>query len=311
MLSTRADNRDHGISFMDHAYTRHFMKSLLTLRQNRQYTDVTLKTGDVELPCHKVILSAASPYFNAMFNSGLEEASNDVIELRSTDGGTLQSIIDYIYSAEIEINTDNVQDLVQTCDQFQFEGLKHACEKFMFQQVEPSNCIGLYKFAKLYTLKVLQKGARHAMLTQFKDVVTSVEFRQLADTELIEYISDNDLEVPFEDAVFEAVVLWVNHDLENRKLGFQNVMAHVRLPFCTPTYLCHVVREEPLMEGEVCQGRLEEARMYLMLPDHKHEMSSPRTLPRNSFNLSRRLVVIGGLTKEDKENRWIINITSS
>ena len=53
-----------------------------------------------------------------------------------------------------------------------------------------------------------------------------------------------------------------------------------------------------------CQLYLEEARMYHMLPDHRHEICSTRTAPRKCFPIQRCLVVVGGLTKEDRQNRY-------
>ena len=59
------------------------------------------------------IFVSASEYFNGMFSSGLEEASSKVIEIKGTDAETLSTLIQYIYSAEIQITTENVQNLVQ------------------------------------------------------------------------------------------------------------------------------------------------------------------------------------------------------
>ena len=38
-------------------------------------TDVTLVAGDVSVPCHRLLLSANSDYFAAMFTGGMVEAS--------------------------------------------------------------------------------------------------------------------------------------------------------------------------------------------------------------------------------------------
>lgn len=58
------------------------------------------------------------------------------------------------------------------------------------------------------------------------------------------------------------------------------------------------------MENKDCQGYLEEARMFHMLPDHRQEICSPRTLSRDCFTVFNSLVIVGGLTKEDRENRY-------
>ena len=302
------DNNDI-YKFKDAEFCHQFLASLSSLRKNSVYTDVSLKVEETLIPCHRAVLAAASQYFHTMFTSGLEESSSDVIEIKSTNAATLRIIIDYIYSSEIDITTENVQNLVQVCDQFQFEGLKAACEWFMIRQVDPSNCIGMYKFAKLYSLTQLEKEARKKMLLSFKDVVDGTEFKELTEQDMVEYVTDDDLEVPSEDAVFHSVVRWTKIYEGERKESFERIMQHVRLPYCTGAYLCHVVSKEPLMRSQTCEALLDEARTFHMLPDNRHALVSQRIQPRASFHDCNKLVIVGGLTKHDKENRycWYLN----
>ena len=310
----KSESAEASRHFVNDSFCPQFLCSLTTLRRNDHYTDVTLKADDVTLSCHRVVLSAASPYFHAMFTSGLEESSSSVVYIKSTDGATLQSIIDYLYSAEISITTENVQNLVSVCDEFQFQELKAACEDFMIEQIEAANCIGLYKFAKFLELELLKSKARCVMMTQFKSVVSVEEFEELTDEELIEYISDSALCVPNEDAVFEAVIHWMNSSPLDRLPSFERVAAHVRLPYCSRAYLCHVVKNYELMtlSSPVCRKYLEEALEWHLLSGRRHEISSQRTVARNSFSTNRCLVLVGGLIKDDKENRycWYFNSTS-
>ena len=302
------------IDFFDEVYNKSFLSKLLSLRNQGLYTDVVVKAGPREIACHKVVLSAASPFFNAMFNSGLEESTSGVVQLRNTGPDTLETIMNYMYTSQVKVTVENVQNLVQVCDQFEFDGLKKACEKFMLKQVHPSNCIGLYKFSQLYSMSLLQDGARHTMLGMFKEVVNSREFMELPEEGLIEYLSDNNLGVPNEDPVFEAMVKWVVHKPEERGDTFERILQHCRLPFASSVFLCHVVSKEPMVkQSEKCMGILDEARTYHMLPECRNELASSRTVPRKGFLVQQRLVAVGGLTKGDKENRycWYLRENSS
>ncbi len=90
------------------------------------------------------------------------------------------------------------------------------------------------------------------MLDKFNDIVTNNAFRELSETELKEYIGDKNLNVANEDPVFDAVVSWVKHDMENRKDKFENLLEHVTLSHCSLTFLRDVVMQEPLMERGKC-----------------------------------------------------------
>ncbi len=58
------------VDFVDTDYCKLFLKRMFHLREQGDYTDVVLKTDELEVACHKVVLSAASDYFQAMFSSG-------------------------------------------------------------------------------------------------------------------------------------------------------------------------------------------------------------------------------------------------
>ena len=90
------------------------------------------------------------------------------------------------------------------------------------------------------------------MLDKFNDIVTNNAFRELSETELKEYIGDKNLNVANEDPVFDAVVSWVKHDMENRKDKFENLLECVTLSHCSLTFLRDVVMQEPLMERGKC-----------------------------------------------------------
>lgn len=63
-----------------------------------------------EVPAHKMVLSACSPYFYAMFSSfDFEEARKDKVTVNGIEYEALQLLIDYVYTSYIEVNEDNVQ----------------------------------------------------------------------------------------------------------------------------------------------------------------------------------------------------------
>lgn len=70
--------------------------------------DVRLVADNVEVPSHKMVLAACSPYFHAMFTS-FEESKQERIVLQGVDSQALQLLIDYVYSSEVHVTEDNVQ----------------------------------------------------------------------------------------------------------------------------------------------------------------------------------------------------------
>lgn len=70
--------------------------------------DVTLVANTVEIPAHKMVLAACSPYFYAMFTS-FEESKQDRITLQGVDHQALTLLIEYVYTSEVQVTEENVQ----------------------------------------------------------------------------------------------------------------------------------------------------------------------------------------------------------
>ena len=48
-------------------------------------TDVTLVAGETSITCHRLLLSASSDYFAAMFTGGMIEQNMDRVEIQGVD----------------------------------------------------------------------------------------------------------------------------------------------------------------------------------------------------------------------------------
>ena len=82
---------------------------LNVLRRQNLLCDIVLVADGLEIPCHRAVLAACSPYFYAMFTSDLAEARADRIVLQEIDGKALSLLIDFVYSGEVQVTEENVQ----------------------------------------------------------------------------------------------------------------------------------------------------------------------------------------------------------
>ena len=60
--------------------------------------DVTIRAGDVSIPCHRLILAANSDYFAAMFTGGMAEQHMETVEIQGVEAGALGMLVDYCYT---------------------------------------------------------------------------------------------------------------------------------------------------------------------------------------------------------------------
>ncbi|XP_074636237.1 kelch-like protein 12 [Acropora palmata] len=271
----------------------HILKSINKLRKERKLCDVTLKVEGKEFCAHRVVLSASSDYFSAMFTGDLEESHQPVVELQGLDPDTMQFLLDFVYTESIQVSVENVQALLPAACLLQLEGVQKACCRFLEQQLDPSNCLGIRLFAETHCCEDLRCAAEKYILKHFVSLVESEEFLALSSDAVESLIKCDNLTVPSEEAVFEAVISWIKQDEASRRDFLPKMLRYVRLPLLTPRYLTDTVDNEKLIKQSLdCRDLVDEAKKYHLRPDCRCSMQNSRTKSR--IGQSEVMYVLGG-----------------
>ena len=201
---------------------------------------------------------------------------------QEVDTETFESILKFIYTGDDVVNEDNVDNILRAATMLQINCLRERCEDFMSDNVDPENCISLWKLASAHGCEYLTKKARSYVLDYFTDLWTTDEFVMLDLDSLLSIITDNDLKTPNEEMVCEAVLKWLNRDLDTRKQHIGKLFEHLRLPLMQPEYLLSTVDNNELVrECRECGRYIEEAKRYHLLPARRQEFVSARLVHRN------------------------------
>ncbi|XP_056625450.1 kelch-like protein 3 isoform X2 [Triplophysa dalaica] len=294
--SHEEDVKEPGMHSFGHSHMRKAFCLMNDLRNRRMLCDVLLVAGEVEVPAHRVVLASCSPYFCAMFTGEMSESKAHHIEIRDVDGQTLLKLVDYIYTAEIEVSEDNVQVLLPAASLLQLMDVRQVCCDFLQAQLHPTNCLGIRAFADLHACIGLLNVAHSYAEQHFTDVMLGEEFMALSLQQVSCLISSDKLTVSTEEKVFEAMIEWIKHDKEARLEHMPKLMEHVRLPLLSRDYLVQIVEEEPLIKNNnTCKDFLIEAMKYHLLPaDQRHLIKTDRTRPRTPISLPKVMMVVGG-----------------
>ncbi|XP_045476736.1 ring canal kelch homolog [Harmonia axyridis] len=300
--------------YRNNYHTQKAFEVMNEMRIQNLLCDVTLVADSVEIPAHKMILASCSPYFYAMFNS-FEESKQDRITLKEVDHQALVLLIEYAYTSEVLVTEENVQALLPAANLLQLMDVRDACCDFLQAQLHPTNCLGIRAFADIHGCLDLLANSELYIEQHFPEVVECEEFLSLTHQQVSKLISSDRLTVPSEEKVFECVIGWVQHDLDNRRKHLASLMEHVRLPLLSQDYLVQRVEEEPLLKVDLqCKDYLIEALKYHLLKgDGKTNFRTPRTKPRQPVGLPKVLLVVGGQAPKAirsvecfdfKEERW-------
>ncbi|XP_055499145.1 kelch-like protein 3 isoform X3 [Leucoraja erinacea] len=309
------DDKDQAPVTMNPLHMMKAFKVMNELRSKSTLCDVTIVAEDVEIEAHRVVLAACSPYFCAMFTGDMTESKAKKVEIKDIDGHTLSKLIDYIYTAEVEVTEENVQVLLPAASLLQLMDVRTACCDFLQSQLHPTNCLGIRAFADVHTCTDLLNEANAYAEQHFPDVMLGEEFLTLNLDQVCSLISSDKLTVATEEKVFEAVISWIKYDKEARLEHMANLMENVRLPLLPRDYLVQTVEEEALIKNNnTCKDFLIEAMKYHLLPhDQRAAIKTARTRPRTPICLPKVMIVVGGQAPKAiqsvecydfKEDRW-------
>ncbi|KAM9035136.1 Bardet-Biedl syndrome 5 protein isoform X3 [Sarcophilus harrisii] len=222
---------------------------LKDLLDEKKFIDCTLKAGDKSLPCHRLILSACSPYFREYFLSEIDEEKKKEVVLDNVDPAILDLIIKYLYSASIDLNDTNVQDIFALASRFQIPSVFTVCVSYLQKRLAPGNCLAILRLGLLLDCPRLAISAREFVSDRFIQICKEEDFMQLSPQELISVISNDGLNVEKEEAVFEAVMKWVRTDKENRVKNLGEVFDCIRFRLMTEKYFKDHVEKDDIIKS--------------------------------------------------------------
>lgn len=290
--------------FVDLQRSQTMLSGFTSLYELKTFTDVTLCVESNEFPCHKNVLAVSSPYFMAMFSSGLAESQQGHIEIQEMNAKTLGLVLDYIYTGEVVLSEDTVQNLLSAANLFQLIPLRSGCADFMIKHVNGTNCIGVYFFAKAHQCNVLAKKAKEIINKKFATLCKEQEFMTLPVDKIKEIIQDDQLSVSQEESVYEACLLWLNYSLDERKEYLVDVLKHVRFANISSYYLCDHIDANPLLQSSVqIQELLKMVKYYHILKSRASEIDL-NLLPRKGMSYERGVIIMANPYNEDGSRKF-------
>ena len=216
------------------------LEQLNALRNEESFTDIFLQTDDGHrIPCHRVILAASCPYFNAMLTSGMGETTSKHVVMHDISGSILKQIIDYCYTGSFILTDETVNDIAQAANFLQFTAIEEECVRYLQSHLNATNSLETEQVANRLFNRQLSEQAHDYSMVNFADVTFSQEFLEFSEEEIQNFIS-TDLSVDSEELVYEAVMRWVYHDEEDRKSTLVVLMKKLLFELMTESFILEI-----------------------------------------------------------------------
>lgn len=278
------------------------LSNMEDLRQQEKLCDIWLEAEGEKLPAHRVVLSACSPYFCAMFTNDMKESVETCVTIKELEFSALKALVDFVYTGYLDVNVTNVQSLFQASNLLQIHSAMKVCCSFLESQLHPTNALGILNFAEIHSCQDLKLASLKFVDTHFMDVVEGEEFPLLPSNQVSDILCRDEIIIKSEEQVFEAVQRWVSYissdsDItpSERQVACPRLLNHVRLPQLSPEYLMSKVEQTPFIRKNLaCRDLVDEAKNYHLCPKMAtNVMSQERFQPR--LSTCGQLYVCGGI----------------
>ncbi|KAG7455528.1 hypothetical protein MATL_G00257650 [Megalops atlanticus] len=214
---------------------------LCDLLENQKFVDCVLKIKDKEFPCHRLVLAACSPFFKAMFLSDSVGRKRREIVLEEVEPAVMAMVLRYIYTSDISLTENNVQDIFTAANLFQIPSIFTICVSFLRDRLGLSSCLAIFRLGLLLDCPELAVAARDYICDRYQLIVRDHDYHQLGPSELATIIASDALNVDSEEVVFESLLRWVAHDKGDRLKDLPDLLDCIRFRLIPHEYFINKV----------------------------------------------------------------------
>ncbi|CAG5093421.1 Similar to Tdpoz3: TD and POZ domain-containing protein 3 (Mus musculus) [Cotesia congregata] len=146
-----------------------------------EFSDIVLVVDNHKLPAHKIILSAHSPYFHAMFTTDMKESKENRVEIQNFTVDLITEMLEFFYTNRTKAteDVDVALQMVPVADMYQINSLKDICEATLSKNINLDNVLPILCTADDHNLTKLRNKTVIYMRNNKQNVVKIPEFEKL------------------------------------------------------------------------------------------------------------------------------------
>lgn len=183
-----------------------------------------------------------------MFHAEMIESRQKQIEIKDISCRAFDLLLQYAYKGKVQVTDDNAQPLLYAASILQMDHVCRSCESFLTHYLTVDNCLSVRQFAEMHNCVDLMRSIDQFVRDRFLELRTKEDFLQIGLKYLSELVDSPDLFVKSEDQVFEAVVSWLEEDLEERAEYAFSLLSKIRLTQLPAEFLLNKVLNHPIVE---------------------------------------------------------------
>ena len=219
-------------------------------RNQARFNDVTIQSADISIPANRMVLSCYCSFFEHIFSKESNNQANDsVADISNVDGKSLKVLIQYIYTGQICIDSDNVFNILAAANYLELDEVKKFCFEFLESNMTPDNCITILITAKQYKNFTLRDQVYKHISDNYETIIKTLAFLNLENDELFFIVFHLKTRFYINDEVLcRSLLSWTKQDEETRKRHFYNSL----FKFVNIDKLSYCFIKDLLKESLIC-----------------------------------------------------------
>ena len=144
---------------------------IMNSSEDKHFYDFEIKCGDnVVIKAHKIVLASQTKYFEGL----LRQEETDFVHL-DFSGETMKTILQYLYTGDVEISGENVQDLLMAANYLLITDLVSHCIKYILWNIDLSNCVEILNLADVTSNDQLIQRTLLAISSNIQEIMKKEE----------------------------------------------------------------------------------------------------------------------------------------
>ena len=126
--------------------------------------------------------------------------------------------------------SSNAAPVLIASDMLNLTYVVKKCICFLSQNLTVQNCLALWNLAERYSFHTLFFDIEKYVHENFQDVIQMEAFLNLQYCFVLSLVSSEGVRIEGENQILQVVILWVQHDTDNRLTYLPELLSQVRLP---------------------------------------------------------------------------------
>ncbi|XP_049312332.1 kelch-like protein 28 isoform X15 [Bactrocera dorsalis] len=251
------------------------MAKIFRFYDEQSLTDVTFKVSNptAHVPAHRLILAAASPYFENLFKGN--KGNKPIIEINDIDSDIFERLITFCYTGQALITVTNVGAMLKAAIRLQLDDAITRCVEYLMAHIDEYTLHDAYMLERETRCEILKRKFIEYEIKNFMEISQSDEFLNFDVEKLQRILESDNLNITREEVAFEAIKRWFNYDVAAREKQLPLLIACLRLTqFDADFLLTHI---QPLPGCELLAFK---AISWISKPEARTKINMRFTEPR-------------------------------